>query len=130
MISAATPIPATGRRQNVQHHPLNPAQHIHSHCARTWRLEPWRPCTALLHTTDSDPCSIQLPLHHAITRNVPLLLPPLQPRLVAVSKTKPAEAVQEAYEAGHRVFGENYVQVGQGAKQPGRSDDFVLRISQ
>ncbi|KAL4457402.1 hypothetical protein ABPG75_012267 [Micractinium tetrahymenae] len=32
------------------------------------------------------------------------------PRLVAVSKTKPAEAVQEAYEAGHRVFGENYVQ--------------------
>lgn len=33
-----------------------------------------------------------------------------QPRLVAVSKTKPAEAVQEAYDAGHRVFGENYVQ--------------------
>lgn len=32
------------------------------------------------------------------------------PRLVAVSKTKPAEAVREAYEAGHRVFGENYVQ--------------------
>eukprot|EP00878_Enallax_costatus_P032182 GHUV01035295.1.p1 GENE.GHUV01035295.1~~GHUV01035295.1.p1 ORF type:complete len:107 (+),score=4.61 GHUV01035295.1:213-533(+) len=33
------------------------------------------------------------------------------PRLVAVSKTKPVEAVQEAYDAGHRVFGENYVQV-------------------
>lgn len=33
------------------------------------------------------------------------------PRLVAVSKTKPAEAVREAYEAGQRVFGENYVQV-------------------
>eukprot|EP00887_Chlorella_sp_A99_P002723 scaffold6.g2723.t1 len=32
------------------------------------------------------------------------------PRLVAVSKTKPAEAVQAAYAAGHRVFGENYVQ--------------------
>eukprot|EP00878_Enallax_costatus_P009568 GHUV01009998.1.p1 GENE.GHUV01009998.1~~GHUV01009998.1.p1 ORF type:complete len:254 (+),score=36.61 GHUV01009998.1:213-974(+) len=32
------------------------------------------------------------------------------PRLVAVSKTKPVEAVQEAYDAGHRVFGENYVQ--------------------
>lgn len=31
-------------------------------------------------------------------------------RLVAVSKTKPAEAVHEAYDAGHRVFGENYVQ--------------------
>lgn len=36
----------------------------------------------------------------------------LQPRLVAVSKTKPVAAVQEAYDAGHRVFGENYVQVG------------------
>lgn len=33
------------------------------------------------------------------------------PRLVAVSKTKPAEAVREAYDAGHRDFGENYVQV-------------------
>jgi PLP dependent protein len=32
------------------------------------------------------------------------------PRLVAVSKTKPADAVREAYAAGHRHFGENYVQ--------------------
>jgi hypothetical protein len=32
------------------------------------------------------------------------------PRLVAVSKTKPAELVREAYDAGQRVFGENYVQ--------------------
>lgn len=30
--------------------------------------------------------------------------------LVAVSKTKPATAIQEAYEAGHRDFGENKVQ--------------------
>ena len=30
--------------------------------------------------------------------------------LVAVSKTHPAEAVREAYAAGQRVFGENYVQ--------------------
>lgn len=29
--------------------------------------------------------------------------------LVAVSKTKPIEAIQEAYEAGQRCFGENYV---------------------
>jgi len=35
---------------------------------------------------------------------------PNQPRLVAVSKTKPKEAIFEAYRAGHRVFGENYVQ--------------------
>lgn len=31
-------------------------------------------------------------------------------RLVAVSKTKPVEALREAYDAGQRVFGENYVQ--------------------
>lgn len=33
-----------------------------------------------------------------------------QVKLVAVSKTKPNEAVMEAYEAGQRVFGENVVQ--------------------
>lgn len=33
-----------------------------------------------------------------------------EPRLVAVSKTKPAAAVAEAYAAGQRHFGENYVQ--------------------
>ena len=43
-------------------------------------------------------------------RSLTMLLP-LQPRLVAVSKTKPVEAIREAYEAGHRDFGENYVQV-------------------
>ena len=32
------------------------------------------------------------------------------PRLVAVSKTKPPEQILEAYEAGQRDFGENYVQ--------------------
>lgn len=31
-------------------------------------------------------------------------------RLVAVSKTKPPEAIRKAYEAGQRDFGENYVQ--------------------
>ncbi|XP_047475064.1 pyridoxal phosphate homeostasis protein-like [Penaeus chinensis] len=33
-----------------------------------------------------------------------------QPRLVAVSKTKPKEMIIEAYSAGQRHFGENYVQ--------------------
>jgi len=32
------------------------------------------------------------------------------PRLVAVSKTKPKEMIIEAYESGHRHFGENYIQ--------------------
>ena len=32
------------------------------------------------------------------------------PRLVAVSKTKPVEMIVAAYEAGHRHFGENYIQ--------------------
>ncbi|NXI70871.1 PLPHP protein, partial [Anseranas semipalmata] len=37
-------------------------------------------------------------------------LPDVQPRLVAVSKTKPAEMVMDAYSHGQRSFGENYVQ--------------------
>ncbi|GJQ09819.1 hypothetical protein GpartN1_g1610.t1 [Galdieria partita] len=32
------------------------------------------------------------------------------PRIVAVSKTKPPSMIMEAYDAGHRHFGENYVQ--------------------
>lgn len=35
---------------------------------------------------------------------------PSSVRLVAVSKTKPAEAIREAYAAGQRDFGENYAQ--------------------
>lgn len=31
-------------------------------------------------------------------------------RVVAVSKTKPISLIQQLYEAGHRCFGENYVQ--------------------
>ncbi|CAD7671117.1 unnamed protein product [Nyctereutes procyonoides] len=37
-------------------------------------------------------------------------LPAVQPRLVALSKTKPVETVTEAYCHGQRTFGENYVQ--------------------
>jgi len=42
-------------------------------------------------------------------------------RLVAVSKTKPAAQVEACYEAGHRHFGENYVQelVDKAAALPG-----------
>ncbi|MDA3930701.1 MAG: YggS family pyridoxal phosphate-dependent enzyme [Prolixibacteraceae bacterium] len=35
---------------------------------------------------------------------------PSKVKLVAVSKTKPNEAIQEAYETGQRIFGENKVQ--------------------
>ena len=31
-------------------------------------------------------------------------------RLLAVSKTKPVQAIEEAIKAGQRAFGENYVQ--------------------
>jgi len=37
-------------------------------------------------------------------------LAPTSTQLVAVSKTKPAEAIQELYDQGQRVFGENKVQ--------------------
>lgn len=39
--------------------------------------------------------------------------------LVAVSKTKPAEAVRAAYDAGQRTFGENYVQASGGGRGAG-----------
>jgi len=45
-----------------------------------------------------------------VARAESLKVPEKQVRLVAVSKTKPVEALKEAYEAGHRHFGENYVQ--------------------
>ena len=35
---------------------------------------------------------------------------PLNVKLVAVSKTKPAEMIMEAYNAGHKIFGENKAQ--------------------
>ncbi|MCD1127235.1 YggS family pyridoxal phosphate-dependent enzyme [Jinshanibacter sp. LJY008] len=37
---------------------------------------------------------------------------PKEVQLLAVSKTKPVEAIQEAIDAGQRLFGENYVQEG------------------
>lgn len=35
---------------------------------------------------------------------------PQQIRVVAVSKTKPVSVIRQVYDAGHRCFGENYVQ--------------------
>ena len=37
------------------------------------------------------------------------MYPPKEPRLVAVSKTKPTEVIEDAYACGQRCFGENYV---------------------
>jgi pyridoxal phosphate enzyme (YggS family) len=37
-------------------------------------------------------------------------LDPIDVRLIAVSKTKPIEALKEAYDFGQRIFGENQVQ--------------------
>ena len=46
-------------------------------------------------------------------------------RLVAVSKTFPAEAVREAYAAGQRDFGENRVQ--EGLQKIGETTDLTIR---
>lgn len=46
-------------------------------------------------------------------------LPQVIPRLVAVSKIKPATLIVQAYEAGQRHFGENYVnELADKAKDP------------
>ena len=44
-------------------------------------------------------------------------------RLIAVSKVQPAERVEAVLKAGHRIFGENYVQEA-AAKWPGWRDRF------
>ena len=48
----------------------------------------------------------------SITENINTLLKelPAHVRLIAVSKTKPVSDLQKAYDAGQRIFGENYVQ--------------------
>jgi PLP dependent protein len=48
----------------------------------------------------------------SIKNNLEFFLQNLPPdcQLIAVSKTKPIESIQEAYDAGQRVFGENKVQ--------------------
>lgn len=46
----------------------------------------------------------------AYTSSSPEMRALAPPRLVAVSKTKPKELIIEAYESGHRHFGENYIQ--------------------
>jgi pyridoxal phosphate enzyme (YggS family) len=43
-------------------------------------------------------------------KNLNKEIKPTKAKLIAVSKTKPAEDVQEAYDAGQRIFGENQVQ--------------------
>ena len=49
---------------------------------------------------------------------------PASVRLIAVSKTKPALAIREAYEAGQRDFGENYAQeLAQKAEELADLDD-------
>lgn len=52
------------------------------------------------------------------------------PRLVAVSKTKPNELILEAYDAGQRDFGENYVQelVGKAPQLAERAPDIAWRF--
>ncbi|WP_343672693.1 YggS family pyridoxal phosphate-dependent enzyme [Chitinophaga sp.] len=50
--------------------------------------------------------SVNLPAFQKITAE----LAPYHARLVAVSKVKPASDIQSLYDAGQRIFGENYVQ--------------------
>ena len=48
-------------------------------------------------------------------------------RLVAVSKTQPADKIKEAYDAGQRIFGENKVQE-MTSKQPGLPPDIEWHL--
>jgi pyridoxal phosphate enzyme (YggS family) len=57
--------------------------------------------------------SVNLPAYNKVIAE----LAPHKARLVAVSKVKPASDIQALYDAGQRIFGENYVQELQ-EKQP------------
>lgn len=52
---------------------------------------------------------------------------PYGAKLIAVSKTHPAEKIREAYEAGQRIFGENRVQE-MTDKQPNLPQDIVWHL--
>ena len=58
-----------------------------------------------------------MPINLAAYQQVLSTLQPYDARLVAVSKTKPEADIQALYDAGQRIFGENYVQE-LVAKQP------------
>jgi PLP dependent protein len=49
-------------------------------------------------------------IHEQALRELMALCRTKEVKLVAVSKTKPVEAIREAYDAGQRIFGENKVQ--------------------
>lgn len=66
------------------------------------------------HTVTSRLHATQQRLHHALSSAGRA---PDDALLLAVSKTRPAEEIREAYEAGQRAFGENYMQDALG-KQP------------
>jgi len=51
--------------------------------------------------------SVMLRVHQAAERSGSK---PDRVRVVAVSKTKPISLIRQLYDAGHRCFGENYVQ--------------------
>ena len=97
----------TGRAKAVRGRPLK-AQSTVVSILRSCRL-PQRHHTP---RSSSAPAPLAAPALHPPPprRRAPARTPLPQPRLVAVSKTKPPEAVREAYAAGQRVFGENYVQ--------------------
>ncbi|WP_298709334.1 YggS family pyridoxal phosphate-dependent enzyme [Chitinophaga sp.] len=50
--------------------------------------------------------AVNLPNYHHVLGQCQ----PFHAQLVAVSKTKPAESIRALYDAGQRIFGENYVQ--------------------
>merc|ERR1719343_1382387 len=54
--------------------------------------------------------AVQQRVHDAQAKRAEKVDASTEVRLVAVSKTKPVELLQEAYDAGQRCFGENYVQ--------------------
>lgn len=86
-------------------------------------------CVGDKHSFSPTPCSVaQVRERVAQASRLQGVQSPV--RLVAVSKTKPVEDLQAAYDAGQRDFGENYVQVGLPRTMvPGCSDAALIGAS-
>lgn len=81
--------------------------------SRGFSVYSFRPryCSVRMNEIDAETCvSHYKEVLGSITELTKQLGLEQQPRLVAVSKTKPVSLIQALYDVGHRDFGENYIQ--------------------
>lgn len=103
---AATAVGVSAARSVFARHRTLPTQ------PRVWPVSTWRRCNAESPQASggvaANLANVQARIAAATAEAAAMPSRPV--RLVAVGKTKPLEMIRAAYDAGHRHFGENYVQ--------------------